>query len=454
MYAIVDVETTGLKAENERMTEISIIQHDGKQETGRFSTLLNPERKIPYRIIQLTGINDKMVEKAPKFYEVAKKIIEMTEGRTLVGHNIAFDYRFIRAEFMQFGYEFKRKKLCTVKLSRKLIPGQRSYSLSKLTDSLNITHDSIHRAEGDATATKLLFELLLNINPDLDDTSMQGLSTNLSRDTLDALPEATGVYYFYNQEKALIYIGKSKNISERVYTHLTNNSTKKALEMRNEIYDVSYEQTGSELVALLKESAEIKEHKPRFNRAQRRTSYLWGVYHEIDEKGYIRLKAERTRKQEEQPVTSFSSKTAAQTFLQNLAEQHELCQKLTGLYQSQGACFQHQIHQCKGACIGKESPESYNERVIAALERFEFENENFLVIDVGRFPGEYSAVLVENGVYQGFGFFGEEGLNMGTDFICECIKPQNHNRDVQQIIQSYLRHHKVIKVIQLEEKQV
>lgn len=449
MYAIIDVETTGLKAENERITEISIIQHDGRQETGRFSTLLNPERRIPYRITQITGINDKMVEHAPKFFEVAKKIIEMTEGRTLVGHNIAFDYRFIRAEFLAFGYEFKRKRLCTVKLSRKLIPGQRSYSLPKLTDALKLEHGHQHRAEGDASATAKLFELLLTINPELDAPALQGLSTNLSKEKLDALPEATGVYYFYNKEGDLIYIGKSKNISDRVYSHLTSNSTKKALEMRNEIFDVGYEKTGSELIALLKESSEIKEHKPRFNRAQRRTSYLWGLYHELDEQGYIRLRIERTRKKEEPPVTSFNSKTSAQQFMHALTEQHQLCQKLTGLYQTNGACFQYQIHQCMGACAGEESPESYNERVAAALERFEFDNESFIAIDKGRQPGEHSAIVVDDGVYRGYGFFEDEALNYGTEFIRENITAQNHNRDVQQIIQSYLRHQQVERVLKL-----
>ena len=449
MYAIIDVETTGLRAENERITEISIIQHDGREVTRRFTTLLNPEKKIPYRITQMTGINNKMVENAPKFYEVAKQIIELTEGRTLVGHNIAFDYRFIRAEFQQFGYEFKRKKLCTVKLSRKLIPGQRSYSLPRLTDALNLPHESKHRAEGDAMATTRLFEMLLTINPELNAPNLNGISTNLDRQKLEELPEATGVYYFYNDTGDLIYIGKSKNISDRIYSHLTNNSTKRALEMRNQIADVSYELTGSELIALLKESTEIKAHKPRFNRAQRRTSYLWGVYHFIDDNGYINLKIERTRKKDEPPVTSFSSKSSAQQFMHALTEQHQLCQKLTGLYKTNGACFQYQIHKCHGACVGEEEPGSYNQRVEQALERFEFDNQSFIAVDSGRSFDERSVVCVENGIYKGYGFFDAEALNNGMDFIRENIIPADHNRDVQQIIQSYLRHNKVEQVIEL-----
>jgi DNA polymerase-3 subunit epsilon len=447
MYAIVDVETTGLSAERERITEISIIQHDGQQVTDVFTTLLNPEKRIPYRIAQLTGINDKMVAHAPRFFEVAKKIIEMTENRILVGHNVAFDYRFIRSEFRQFGYDFKRQKLCTVKLSRKLIPGQRSYSLGKLTDSLHLNHDSKHRAEGDAMATARLFELLLSINPNPDIPGKEELSTHLSREKINSLPEATGVYYFYNENHDLIYIGKSKNISERVYQHLTNNSTKRALEMRQEIQDVDYEITGSELVALLKESAEIKEHQPRFNRAQRRTSYLWGIYSFIDQNGYINLKTARTNKLNETPLASFASKTAAQEFMHQLTRQHMLCQKLTGLYKTEGACFQYQIHQCRGACVGEERPETYNERLKQALERFDFEHSNFIAIDMGRRIDERAVVVVEKGLFKGYGFFDVEALNNGTDFIRENVKFQRHTRDAKQIIQSYLQHQKVERVI-------
>ncbi len=296
-------------------------------------------------------------------------------------------------------------------------------------------------------ATARLFELLLSINPNPDIPGKEELSTHLSREKINSLPEATGVYYFYNENHDLIYIGKSKNISERVYQHLTNNSTKRALEMRQEIQDVDYEITGSELVALLKESAEIKEHQPRFNRAQRRTSYLWGIYSFIDQNGYINLKTARTNKLNETPLASFASKTAAQEFMHQLTRQHMLCQKLTGLYKTEGACFQYQIHQCRGACVGEERPETYNERLKQALERFDFEHSNFIAIDMGRRIDERAVVVVEKGLFKGYGFFDVEALNNGTDFIRENVKFQRHTRDAKQIIQSYLQHQKVERVI-------
>ena len=138
MYCIIDVETTGTNPGSEKITEIAIYRHDGKQITDSFSSLVNPERPIPWRITQLTGISDKMVEKAPLFCEIAKKIVEITEGCTFVAHNAAFDYNFVKTEFARLSYNFSRNRLCTVRLSRKLMPRLPSYSVGNLCASLSI----------------------------------------------------------------------------------------------------------------------------------------------------------------------------------------------------------------------------------------------------------------------------------------------------------------------------
>ena len=163
MFAIVDIETCGGKFEfrRGRITEICIVIHDGLSVVDKFTTLINPECHISHFYTNLTGINDEMVADAPKFHEVAKKIIEMTEGRIFVAHNVGFDYNFIKDEFASLGYKFKREKLCTVRLSRKLLPGRLSYSLGNLCASLGIENEARHRAEGDAVATAKLFDLLL-----------------------------------------------------------------------------------------------------------------------------------------------------------------------------------------------------------------------------------------------------------------------------------------------------
>ena len=448
MYSIIDIETTGLSPKKGKITEIAIFVHDGEKVVDEFSTLINPETDIPYRITQMTGINNKMVKDAPKFYEVAKRIVEMTEGTTIVAHNVNFDYNFIRQEFRELGYDFKREKMCTVRLSRKLLPGRRSYSLEKLCNELNIKNPHRHRAKGDATATVKLFELLLKAKKNLKDISLKGLNTNLDRKDIDNLPNKPGVYYFYDDKREIIYIGKSLNIHDRVMSHLTNYNTKRAIEMRNLISSISYEPTGSELVALLLESDEIKKHKPRFNRAQRRTSFPWGLYKFTGENGYIRLKIAKNDNGEI-PLTTFSSHQTAKNNLFMLTEAFNLCQKLCGLFDTKGPCFQHQVHQCNGACIGKEAPELYNIRVKQAIEPFEFHRQNFLIIDKGRNNSEKSVIGIENGKYLGFGFFDMQSeIAKSTKDLKTVIKPYSDNRDVQQIIRSYLKRKKVERIIE------
>ena len=170
MFAIIDIETTGNKYNFGKITEIAIFQHNGQKVTGSYSTLINPEMDIPFFITRLTGIDNNMVKDAPKFYEVAKKIIELTQGHTFIAHNVSFDYKFIREEYKRLGYDYSKKTLCTVKLSRKLLPGHKSYSLGKLCSDLGIEINGRHRAAGDALATVKLFEILLEKNRNIGDS--------------------------------------------------------------------------------------------------------------------------------------------------------------------------------------------------------------------------------------------------------------------------------------------
>ena len=453
MYAILDIETTGGNTSNERITEIAVFVHDGERVVEEFQTLIHPERPIPPFISQMTGITDSMVEKAPKFFEIAKKLIELTEGKVIVAHNSSFDYNFIKREYKNLGYEFKRKTLCTVKLSRKLIPGKKSYSLGKLCAELGIEIKGRHRAGGDALATVKLFELLLKTGAEelrppgkKGDEAIDNLQLNLDKSWLKKLPEATGVYYFYNEAKELIYIGKSKNIKQRVFQHLASDSSKKAIEMKNNIADIAYEITGSELVALLKESEEIKKFMPLYNRAQRRSLYNYGIFVNYDIHGYILINPQKT-KNSSLPLATFSSAEEAKNVLYRLVEQYQLCQKLCGLYESREACFYHSIKKCKGACVGQESSAEYNERVTQALKTFEQKHQNFLVIDKGKKEDEKALVLVERGKYKGYGYVDVEFAGNSLEQLKENIQLYQDNRDVQQIIKSYLQKNKVEKLI-------
>ncbi len=438
-FAVIDVETTGLSPKVERLTEIAIVVLEDGQVVEEYSTLINPEKSIPYHITQLTGINNQMVQNAPFFYEIAKKIVELTESCTFVAHNASFDYRFIQAEFARYGYDYQRKVLDTVKLARKLMPGFPSYSLGNLSRQLGIKIENRHRALGDALATVEVFRMIMGVRSNVSDLNVKGLHTHLDKKVLESLPHETGVYYFFNDKQELIYIGKSNNIHSRVYSHLNNTTTRKAMEMREKICNIDFELCGSELVALLMESAEIKRHLPIYNRAQRRTNFQWGIFDDMDSMGYRSLKIFKTSDRPDVPINVYTSKLSAQSELERWTELNELCQKVNGLYQSTGACFHYAIKQCKGACIGIESPESYNERVESMMNVFQYENANMLIIEPGRNASEKSVILIESNVYRGFGFVGVEELDQPIEIIKSLIKPQTDNKDVAVIIRGFLR---------------
>lgn len=455
MYAIIDIETTGGSARFEKITEIAIYLHDGKEITGEFVSLVNPERNIPYFITNLTGITNEMVEDAPRFYEIAKTIVELTEGRTFVAHNARFDYSFIRNEFKSLGFNYKRNLLDTVTLSRKLIPGYRSYSLGNICRDLNIVINGRHRAAGDALATVKLFEILLKKDVDINgkrsrlmkNTRVSKLHPKLDIAKVESIPEEPGVYYFYDESGELIYIGKSRNLKQRIDTHLSNNSTNRAMEMRDLIADIDWELTGSELIALLRESSEIKVNKPFYNRAQKRSSFQWGIFSFTDRNGYINFRYGPATLDTE-PLSLFSSREKAKGKLDSLVTAYNLCQGLSGLYETGGPCFQFHVGICRGACCGKESPDKYNERAARAVEEFVFSRRNFFIIDKGREDEEKCAVKLVNGKYSGYGYFNINDMGFGLTALHECIKPSSDNHDIQMILKQYLRSNRVEKIIE------
>mgnify|MGYP006191616247 FL=1 len=392
-----------------------------------------------------------MLRSAPKFYEVAKRIIEITEGSILVAHNASFDYRILRTEFNRLGYDFKVPTLCTVELSKKLILEQPSYSLGKLVRSLGIPMADRHRASGDALATVQLFKLLLAKDTEKEivksfvKTEIKPGMLPKLLDIVEALPSKTGIYYIHNENGDLIYIGKSKNIKKRVNQHFTGTNSK-SKKIQRDVYAVTYEETGSELIASLKESEEIKVNKPIYNRAQRKSIFQYALYSFKDEKGYLALRVEKAdgRKKE---ITSFTSLQEGKNALFHITEKYHLCQKVNGLYETKNACFQYKIKECNGACIGEESPDVYNEKVREFLAENSFENQNMVIVDRGRTHNERSAVLIENGIYKGYCFYHLNYQINNIEILKNIIISMQHNRDTKTIIQSYLRKRKVMKII-------
>ena len=417
----------------------------------QFISLVNPEIPIQPFVVKLTGINNAMLRSAPKFFEVAKRIIEITSDCVIVAHNATFDYRILRTEFKRLGYDFQAKTLCTVELSKKLIPEQPSYSLGKLVRALGIPMADRHRASGDAMATTKLFKMLLEKDIEkqiLKDFIKQEIQKGIAPKLLDIvenLPSKTGIYYIHNEKGDLIYIGKSRNIKKRINQHFTGASNK-SKKIQREVFTVTCEETGSELIALLKESEEIKINKPIYNRAQRKSIFEWALYSEKDTNGYLNLRLQKAdgRKKE---ITSFTTLQEGKNALFRITEKYQLCQKLTGLYQTNSDCFQYKIKECDGACIGKILPEEYNKRVQKFIAENSFENKNIVLLDRGRNINERSAVLIENGIYKGYAFYDLNYQVTHIDILKNILIPMQHNRDVKTIIQGQIRRSKSIKVI-------
>lgn len=452
MYAILDIETTGGQFNEEGITEIAIYKYDGHEITDQFISLVNPERPIQPYVAKLTGINNAMLRSAPKFYEVAKRIIEITEGCIIVAHNSQFDYRVIRTEFDRLGYNYEKQTLCTVELSKKLLPEQKSHSLGKLVRALGIPMTDRHRASGDALATVQLFKLLMAKDAEKEifkshvkDESRKGILPKL-RNLLTEIPEVTGVYYIHRQNGDVIYIGKSKNIKKRLHQHFTG-TTRKCIRLQNETYTISYEETGSELIALLKESHEIKANKPRYNVAQTKSIFPYSVYAAMGENGYMCLRLQKTdgRKRE---VVSFISLHEGKNAMFNIAKKYNLCNKLNKMESTaRKSCFNYEMELCGGACMGDETPEIYNARVAEFIKNNSFDNQNMIVIDKGRTLEERSAVLIENGVYAGYAFYNLNYQVTKIDILKNILIPMQSSKDIKSIIRNYIRKNKAIKIL-------
>lgn len=451
MYTILDIETTGGAFNEEGITEIAIYKFDGHEIVDQFISLVNPEKTIQPFVVKLTGINNEMLRTAPKFYEVAKRIIEITQDTVLVAHNAQFDYRILRTEFSRLGYNFEIPNICTVELAKKLIPEQESYSLGKLVRALGIPMADRHRASGDALATVKLFKLLLAKDQEKEIVKSfikteveKGLSPKLL-EIVDRVPSTTGVYYIYKKDGSILYIGKSKNMKKKVNQHFAG-TTRKCKKIQAEVFDITYEETGTELIASLKENAEIKINRPVLNRAMKKNIFPYSLYQERISDGYISLFIKKTdfRKKE---IASFATEIEAQTALYKITERHTLCQKINFLDKVKTNCFPYEIKQCNGACIQEEGSEAYNFRVQEFLSNNEYQNQNLILIEKGRFIEEKSAVLIENGIFKGFAFYNLNFQINNITVLKNIITELPEDRDAKNIVLSYIRRNNRAKVL-------
>ncbi|MBW8241245.1 ribonuclease H-like domain-containing protein [Muricauda oceani] len=436
MYAILDIESTGGKYNEEGITEIAIHRFDGHQVVDKFICLINPEREIQPFVAKLTGINNKMLRSAPKFHEVAKRIVEITDGATLVAHNAQFDYRILRTEFRRLGYDFQRKTLCTVDLSKQLIPEAESHSLGKLARSLGIPMSDRHRANGDALATLKLFKLLLDKDSDkniITEVIREETHGELSPNQLDMvfnLPSETGVYYMHDKDGEIIFLGKTKDIKKRVNQHFTNVG-KLARKLQKETKKVTYETTGSELIAILKAYVEQKKNRPRYNHVSKKKLFTHTIDFNQNGTEHIVLEVEKNRTLEHKKM-AFNGIQSAKSFLNKISEEFELCPCSLGT----GPVEAEKASEC-------------NDKVLSAFEKYSIQNKDIALIDRGRETGERSFILIKNGKLQGFGFV-ELNHQINNIHILESIMtPIKSDDNTTFIVETYLRKNNRLKTIAL-----
>lgn len=445
MYCVVDIETSGGTARSHKIIEVAIVQFDGKDIVDTYSTLINPQKEIPPFITSLTGITNDMVADAPTFTEVADIIFKKTQEAVFVAHNVNFDYSFLKQEFNLLDTRYERKKLCTVRLAKKILPGYRSYSLGALTNQLDIQIDNRHRALGDAVATAKILGILIEkdqgdfIGYSLKRNSREAtLPPHIPKSVFDQLPEKAGVYYFHNRKGKVIYVGKAKNIRNRIIGHFTGESGKTKRLFHENLHNISYDLTGNELVALLLESYEIKRLWPEYNRAQKYSSKNHGLFEFIDQKGYQRMVLARL-KPGNKPLMTFQNYQEGRSFVATLVRKHHLCARLCGLQKAANACFDHQAGLCDGACIGAVSAEKYNQRYEEARQDMNTGQQTFAIVGEGRTAEENSLVLVERGTYLGHGYF--NGMQDGESFdaLKKKISSFPDNQDIRKILNMYMK---------------
>ena len=456
MYTIVDIETTGNGIKGNKITEISIFKYDGHEIVDEFTSLVNPECEIPYFITGLTGIDNDLVRNAPRLIDIADQILEITQDTIFVAHSVGFDYNVIKNEFKDIGLDFTRKKLCTVRLSRKLIPGYNSYSLGKICSALHIPLTDRHRARGDAHATTLLFQKLLRtdgaesvfktfLNARSQETT---LPPALPKKIYDELPNAPGIYYFKNAKGKIIYIGKAINIKKRVLGHFYDKATKE-IRMCAETADIDFELSGSDLIALLMESAAIKHYYPEYNRSQKRNVQRYGIFTYEDRRGILHLAFNKI-KMAPDPIAVFYNTTDCRLYLEEICKTFSLCAKFCHLQENVAKCSHYRIKSCDGICSGQEPVREYNRKVEKALDFIKNGNEDLIIREKGRTTAEKAFILIKNGIYLGYGFIDNDIQISTLEALEAYLIPQKNTLETERIITSYATRnpHRVLRRIE------
>jgi DNA polymerase-3 subunit epsilon len=431
--AFIDVETTGGSAQYERIIDIAIIRVENGKEVRRFQSLIDPDKSIPQMIQRMTGITQAMTDKAPSFYDVAEEVQEMLEGCVFVAHNVRFDYSFVKEEFRRIGYPFSAKQLCTVKLSRKMFPAQHRHNLDTLMEVHGIKCENRHRAMDDTQAIFEFYNLCVDRfgvemveEEALRIGTMPSVPIYLNAKKIQNIPNTVGIYLFFGDNNAPLYVGKSVKLKNRVQSHFSSDiHSSKEMKISQQVKSIEIIETASELEALLLESQKIKELHPIYNVRLREYKQFYLLKYAEDSSGYLRTSIEYAKLSSADDIQDiaavFRSKRQGAEMLAKISKEHKLCPRLLGIEKGIGACFRHQLRLCSGACCGAEPAEEYNRRVRKVFSRYKisdwpFEGEKLVQVGAGR------QLVVDNWCVLGFIEKGKRIIDKVYEFDLDSYK--------------------------------
>lgn len=405
----VDIETNGLNPVRGRVIEVAAIRVEQGEIVQTFNKLIDPGTELPRFITNLTGIQPDDLRGAPVFLQIAEELSKILDDAIFVAHNVRFDYSFLKQEFSRVGKSFSPRQLCTVRLSRALYPEYKSHKLAHLIERHGFQYSARHRAYDDA---HILWQFLQHAHetftPEVLDAAIAkqikrpSIPKNLDPQIVADLPEGAGVYIFEDDQNRPIYVGKSVTIKKRVLSHFArDHEITSEFKIAQHVANIRTISTGSELEALLLESRLVKELQPLYNKQLRRTDKLLVARQATTAYGHHTISIEEA--DEISPETShqilavYPRRGAAKQSLETLQKTYDLCPKLLGLEKSKTSCFLYQLHKCKGACIGKEPAETYNQRLATAFETLRIEQWPFTgaVLIKDMTSGAQSGVVVD-----------------------------------------------------------
>jgi DNA polymerase-3 subunit epsilon len=432
MYAIIDIETTGGKFHEEHIMEIAVFVFDGKQIVDQFITLVNPEAKIQHYVSKITGITENMLRRAPKFYEIAKRLVKLTEDCVFVAHNVKFDYRVVQLEFERLGFDYHRKTLDTITLAEKLIPGLKSYGLETVCDELGITNTNRHRADGDARATVELFKLLLEKDSEkiiskLATSVEESEKQNPFKDLVRPLKNVTGVYYIHNAQGKVIYIGMGSDMKNSIERHFLA-TNQQAIELQQQANSLNIEETGNECIARMKAFAELRKLNPIFNK-QAYTKFLpYGIFAERDGSNATFLRVGPVKKKK--AVAYFKDQDTAYDVLLKLLVNYKADADIL-LMEKDAQFLAPFLERYRYKPERKDLP-------FDAFKKAILPEANFMALGPGRHPNEKSLIWVENHIVKGYAWYALDSFLENTEIIKKHLTHLSPHPYLNSMVAHYL----------------